>query len=320
MSEFVRIFRKMGGMALLRQYARAGVLLPALLTAPALGFSRKSLELLRLSLAQRVQARLRKRYAAEVAQFVQRHSGRAALAADQPRRVWICWLQGEEQAPPLVRKCIASVRRHLRDRELVLVTKANLMDHVSLPPHVQAKVDSGAITRTHLSDILRLELLSRFGGTWIDATVYCSGGDIPSYMLDDALFVFQNLKPGRDGHSINLSSWFITAQAGHPIIELAKELLYAYWREHDELVDYFLVHHFIQIAAETFPDDWRQIVPFSNATPHILLLMMFERFDAQRWRHIRQMVPFHKLTYKADAELAARPGTYHEVLLRDGLP
>ena len=39
---------------------------------------------------------------------------------------------------------------------------------------VAVTIDSGQITKTHLSDLLRLELLIRYGGTWIDATVFCT--------------------------------------------------------------------------------------------------------------------------------------------------
>ena len=82
------------------------------------------------------------------------------------------------------------------------------------------------------------------------------------------------------------------------------------------MVDYFLIHHFFQLAAEACVDDWKRVVPFSNAPPHILQLMFFEPFDAQRWAHVQAMTPFHKLTYKFDPALADQPGTYHDALIR----
>ena len=36
------------------------------------------------------------------------------------------------------------------------------------------------------------------------------------------------------------SSWFITACTNQPIVLLAKELLYEYWKTHNDMMDYFL--------------------------------------------------------------------------------
>ena len=47
--EAKKLFDKLGGIELLKQYARTGVLPFALLKAPILGFSRKELEIFRLA-------------------------------------------------------------------------------------------------------------------------------------------------------------------------------------------------------------------------------------------------------------------------------
>ena len=74
-------------------------------------------------------------------------------------------------------------------------------------------------------------------------------------------------------------------------------------------------HDFFQLAIEAFPEEWSKVVPFSNATPHILLLRLFEPFDPQIWEGIRQMTPFHKLTYKFSQEDAETAGTYYRALI-----
>jgi len=46
---------------------------------------------------------------------------------------------------------------------------------VHIPDWVKAKQEAGIITRTNLSDLLRLSLLAEHGGLWLDSTFYCSG-------------------------------------------------------------------------------------------------------------------------------------------------
>lgn len=314
MKRFVKLFNKVGGWEILRQYWRAHVLLYAMIQTVLQGFSRKSLEIVRLSVNNRILCKLRKKYRRFIADF---------RAAEQPgkrkqsNKVWVLWLQGMENAPALVRRCFRSLEENLPDREIILLTEENYRDYVTFPAHIQEKIDRGIITRTHMSDLLRLELLLNHGGTWVDATVYCSGGTVPDYMLDSELFLFQCLKPGLDGHATGISSWFMTACTGHPILALTRALLYDYWRTHKSMTDYFLLHDFFQLAIEAYPEEWKKVVPFSNSTPHILLLRLFERYDEGVWETVKAQTPFHKLSYKFDAEQTKLPGTYYRVLLAE---
>lgn len=63
------------------------------------------------------------------------------------------------------------------------------------------------ISNTHLSDLLRLELLIRYGGLWIDSTTYMTG-TIPAYIDDSNFFVYRN--GWMDMEMINMGSWLIS--------------------------------------------------------------------------------------------------------------
>ena len=311
MKKFIVMFKKVGGWDVLKQYTRAHVLLYALVQTLLCGFSKKGLEIVRLAVNNRILSKLRKKNRKFIAQF---KTNNPPLPRQHSNKVWVCWLQGIDKAPALVQKCYASLLAHLPNQEIILLTEENYRDYVTFPPHIQRKIDSGIITRTHLSDLLRLELLIHHGGTWVDATVFCTGGNIPNYMLDSDLFVFQTLKPGLDGHPTALSSWFMTACTNHPILLLCRALLYRYWEKHNAMVDYFLIHDFFQLAAEAYPEDWNKVTPFCNSIPHILLLRLFEQYDDATWNEIKQMSPFHKLTYKFSPEDTSIEGTYYSRL------
>jgi len=313
MKKFIQLFNKVGGKEVLRQYLRAHVLLFALVQTLLNGFSKKSLEIVRLAVNNRIICKLRKKNRKFIGQFKDTYTPKSR---QQSGKVWVCWLQGMEQAPALVQRCYASLRENLPDREIVLLTENNYRDFVTFPDYIQRKIDSGIITRTHFSDLLRLELLINHGGTWIDATVLCSGKNIPAYMLNSDLFVFQTLKPGLDGHPTAISSWFMTACTSHPILELTRALLYRYWEKHNGMVDYFLLHDFFQLATEAYPQEWAQVIPFSNSIPHILLLRLFETYDDATWQAAREMTPFHKLSYKFTDAQAQLPDTYYKHILR----
>ena len=54
--------------------------------------------------------------------------------------------------------------------------------YYQLPEYIIDKHKKGYISNTELADILRVSLLSDFGGIWIDATIF-----IPNHLPDDVL-------------------------------------------------------------------------------------------------------------------------------------
>lgn len=308
-------FQKQGGVELIKQYARAGVLSTALNQLIVLGKSRTALEILRLSTHLKTKQKLEKQYKESL--DVLDKSYDITLPHISSKKVWICWFQGIENAPRLVQKCYESVKRNLVDREVVLITEKNMYEYVRFPEFIQTKIERGYIKGAHLSDLLRLELLIQYGGTWLDSTVFCSGGTIPDYMLDSELFMFQCLKPGRDGHATSISNWYITSNTNNRLLFLVRGLLYEYWKINDKLVDYFVFHIFFQICIERYPEEWGKVVPFSNEIPHILLLRLGEPCDENVLKAVYEMSPFHKLSYKNLQEgIEQKTGTYYERILR----
>lgn len=317
MSIFIKVL-KAKGIQIFIDIIRSKVLFRTLAILPLVGFSKKSLEIVRLNNSNVVLSRLRRKYKQTIKNlerekqyslsYNQRHN-------EASNKIWICWFQGLDAAPHVVQECIASVKKHLSDREVVVLTDANYHHYVTFPDHIKTKIAQGIISKTHLSDLLRLELLTKYGGTWIDGTVFCSSSDIPSYMLDSNLFLFQNLKPGLDGQALAISTWFMTAsKSHHPLLELTKDLLYFYWEQNNTMVDYFLIHYFFQLSIEEFPEYWSKVVPFNNSTPHILQLRLFEEFDEVMYGYILEQTPFHKLTYKFEEEKSRIPNTYYKHL------
>ena len=308
-------FNRAGGTQILGQYTREHVLGYALLQAALQGSSQKSLEIVRLSVNNKILGKLRRKYSGYIAAYLEREKGRKAQGGKRSDDIWILWLSGMETAPEIVQRCCRSVQESFPDRPIHILTENNYRDYVTFPAFIQDKIDRGVITRTHMSDLLRLELLIRYGGTWLDATVFCSSPVVPDYMMDSDLFLFQDLKPGWDGHCQRISSWMITACTGNPILRLTRALLYEYWKKNTKMADYFLFHDFFELAIEAYPEEWKKVIPCSNAAPHILLLRLFAPCDARVWDAVRGMTPFHKLSYKFDDEKARIPGTYYRKLM-----
>ena len=243
--------------------------------------------------------------------FLKNYKPQAVLTHEYSNKIWWCWLQGEENAPDLCRSCLKSVREYCPEHEIIVITENNYSAYVSFPDFIIEKYQKGLISKTHFSDLLRLQLLVTHGGTWIDSTCYLT--EKPDYIFDNPLFVFQNKERG--DNSIASSSWLISSEKNNSILVLTRDMIFNWWKNHNHLYHYFLVHFFFTIACEFYKDEWQKIPFFSNLPCHVMQRELFNKFDQKRFEQIKKMSAVHKLTYKfGDKETA---GTIYEYLLNN---
>ena len=210
---------------------------------------------------------------------------------ERNKTIYWCWFQGVENAPELYLSALNSIKINLKDFNIIIIDDNNINNYVTLPPYIMEKYKKGIITPTHLSDILRLELLVKYGGTWADASVLITGYTERFYNTD--LFFFQERNPGCIG-----SSWFISAERANPILRTARDLIYEYWKNNDHLYNYFLFHFFVALASERYKKDLRKIEYISNKIPHTLKKYLLKTFSVKKYNQILNKMTIHKLTIK----------------------
>ncbi len=224
------------------------------------------------------------------------------------KKVWVCWLQGIENAPQVVKVCYQSILNNLYDREIVLLDNNNFSEYVDIPDFIIKKYNKGIITPTHFSDILRLELLKKYGGTWIDATMFITDKNLPDYMLNDKLFICQSI----EDTAAQIESFFITSESNNKIITMTLELLYKYWEKHNVLIHYLLMFYFFKIATEEFENEWADVIPFSRTAVKSLDYNLENPFNERVFKEILKITPIHKLTYKKPIN----DGSYFDYIIK----
>ena len=241
--------------------------------------------------------------------FLKHYSAQIQTNHEYSDKIWWCWLQGEEKAPNLCKACLNSIRKTCPEHEIIVITEENYKDYVSFPDFIIEKYQKGLISKTHFSDLLRLQLLITHGGAWIDSTCYLS--EKPDFIFNTPLFVFQNKERG--DNAIAASSWLISSEKNNPILILTRDMLFDWWKKHNHLFHYFLVHFFFTMATEFFKNEWQRVPFYSNLPCHIMQRELFNPFETARFEQIKKMSAIHKLTYKFKDKILN--GTLYEKLL-----
>lgn len=230
--------------------------------------------------------------------------------------IWMCWLQGLDNAPEIVKKCVASVKQNMPNYEVRVLTAENLFEYVTLPEHIVKKYKNGTISFTHFSDILRTALLVQHGGIWLDATVLLTD-ELPTQMTETPLFLLQKSKLSQIPHFG--SNWFLVSYKGNAVMKRMFDLLCAYWANENKVCDYFIYHLFLYLLLtrnEQGVAAQKEIQYIPNVDAHTLQFSLFDEYDEHIWQQIISRSPIHKLTWKfKDTSLLKKQGTYYKHIL-----
>lgn len=244
LKKLITRYKQFGGFRLVIEYAKLGALWPAVKASVRCLLKRQSFKGIYPEVLRKIEPYLVKRYA-PVLQSKKSDVRSRMLVHEHPKVIWWCWLQGKEQAPQIVKACFNSLKQ-LTGYSLVVIDNANWRDYVELPGYIVDKWENKQIPPALFSDLLRLELLIKYGGTWIDSTVLCTGNVNDNY-LDADVFLFQYTKQG--SIPVSISNWFISACSNNEVLMVLREMLYAYWKDYDCVLDYYIFHLFFAMIT-----------------------------------------------------------------------
>lgn len=138
-------------------------------------------------------------------------------------RLFTLWDSGEENAPVVVKHNLNRWRRLNPDAELTVFTVA---DAVSFLRPDFPYIDDTPIQA--FSDILRISLLSKYGGIWIDPTVFPVdrlADWLPERMDASGFFAFS-----RPERATPASSWFLAAELDNLICKKWHISVQQFWQ------------------------------------------------------------------------------------------
>ena len=223
--------------------------------------------------------------------------------------IWICWWQGKEAMPDIAKACYNSVLMHADSHPVILITEKNYREYVTLPSFITEKQEKGEIDLTHFSDILRMMLLRKYGGIWMDSTVLIPAKGLNEFILPSSRFwschhlpIYYNISKG------GWTSFFLACGKGNLLPAFIADMHLCYWKTHKRLIDYLLLDYTFAIARAYVPAIHQMIeeVPITVMGP--LGKCLNEEYTEEKWNKFCTDYDFHKLTYKASLHLRTPEG------------
>lgn len=216
--------------------------------------------------------------------------------------IFVCWFQGENNAPDIVKCCIQSIRKAApKKSKVIILNEDNMLDYAKIPSTIIEKYKNGLITKTNFSDILRFALLSQKGGAWMDSTIFCSESINPE-LFNYQLYSIKN--SNYDKFNIARRKWtayFWFAKQNSYFARRAFQFFCSYWEKCDTLIDYFLVDHIIYFLYKNDPlcKEMLDLIPANNPNVSFLQDYLSKEFETERWNSLKEDTCFFKLNWKS---------------------
>lgn len=236
--------------------------------------------------------------------------------AENEKIIWQYWHQDKKNAPEIIKKCLSSIKKHYPDYKVNVLSFDDIKDFIELPQKAYWLLENKKIPIALFSDILRLNLLSKYGGMWIDATMYATG-KLPEEILEADFFMFQK-NPKTDSMQNNNSCYFIKAKKNNIFLEAIKSSIENYWNENDFVINYFLFEHIVTLLSnsnEKLSKEWEKMPLKYTTNVTAIQDKKFKKLDDEDFYNILKETTIHKLTYKTIPENYKEENTYLSKLL-----
>jgi len=170
------------------------------------------------------------------------------------------WLQGFENAPKIVRVCLHTWKTRNPTWKVIELSEKNLPDYVD--SESLSALKGLDIKRQKLANLIRMYLISRHGGVWVDSTCFCCQ-PLDSWLydyMDSGFFAFRNPGPDRI-----LANWFLASEKGNPLASI-------FYEKHK---DFFLKNHFTLLHTKRDRARVKRLEPILNRNPRVSQLWTY---------------------------------------------
>ena len=75
--------------------------------------------------------------------------------------IWQYWHQDIENVPKIVKKCLASIKKHYPEYKINVLSFDTIKDYIELPQRFYWLLENKKISIAHFSDVVRVNLLSK---------------------------------------------------------------------------------------------------------------------------------------------------------------
>lgn len=225
--------------------------------------------------------------------------------------IWICWWSGEENAPELVKQCVKSIYKNAGNHSVHMISKKNYKCYLNIPNYILEKAEKGEMKLAHLSDYIRVCLLEKYGGLWLDATLFLSKNISEEFFEYPIYTCKSNWVESRYISNFQWTTFCLGGWKKNIFYQFLKEAFELYWLQTDGAIDYLLFDYLIFLAQKHvgYINSELMKIPVNNLHRDDLQMAMNEALPAEMFDNIvRDDTILYKLSWRETYSMRTSEG------------
>lgn len=217
---------------------------------------------------------------------------------DDKHYIWVFWWQGANNMPDIVSRCYKQLVLTNNDYDIVFLDKNNFSEYVEFPTYILSKIGKD-ISITHFSDILRVNLLYKYGGIWVDSTLFFLKKIPKEYFTYNFFSIKDNITSSMSVAKHRWTTFFICSSKNSAVMGKLTYMFNTYIKKHNTFIDYLLFDYFLDIIYNN-DKNFKSIIddmPYTNFNVHCMEKLK-EYADNAFINEIINNNLFIKMTYK----------------------
>lgn len=237
--------------------------------------------------------------------------------------IWIYWNTGIINAPELVQCCIKSIQRNAGKHEIILLSEDSIAEYVEVPQKLYCWLDEKKISFAFIADYIRVSLLKKYGGIWMDATIFMTRE------LSDSIYghewytlVNRDLFSANTVAYLRWALYFMCCGTNNIVMNCAYKLLTDYVNKANGIVDYFMLDYILALVYDNNEDARKQMDAVENnkmLCNNFLLDHLTEEFDYDNWEEAKAKRYIYKLSYKGIEFNSLEENSYYRKVVYDSV-
>lgn len=162
------------------------------------------------------------------------------------KNIFVFWGQGFENLPEIPKKCIARIKELYSDYKIFEITLENYKNYVTIEKNIISLFEAEKISIQTFSDILRYNLIYKYGGVWCDATLmFFEKIDFEDKIKNNDYYSLninckEKEKLWGKVYNLTYTTFFFATKKESPIMDAINKAYIEYYKKYDFVIDYFL--------------------------------------------------------------------------------
>lgn len=172
------------------------------------------------------------------------------------KNIFVFWGQGFDKLPEIPQKSLENIEKLYPDYKIYKITLDNFKEYVDIDKNLLSLFNDKKISIQTFSDILRYNLLYKYGGVWCDATLlFFDRIDFERKIENNDYYSLnieceEKTKLWSKVYHVTYTTFFFATKKESPIMNAINRAYIEYYKKYDFVIDYFLNDYFMILAMQ----------------------------------------------------------------------